>query len=366
MNQQALNHKKNKIQVLMMPDYRQDNPYQELLANSLKGEGMEVNFPQGYRRVFPIYRAIMTQVEPIDILHLHWLNLYLKGQSWLVKCFYSVKFLLEIWLIHQTGKKIIWTVHNVIPHNTKFPRLERWTRRWFVKMVNQIIIHNDSSLESIIQAYQLDQTKVNVIPHGNYCPLYKKPISKEEARKILGYPQQGRLYLSFGMMRPYKGLEYLLDTWEKSKNCEDTLAIVGQARGHPEYGLTLAQRAEKIKGTIVQEGYVEDELIHIYYSAADVVILPFQKILTSGSLILAMSFGKPIIAPRFPSIAETLGTANWLLYDPEEEQGLLKAIQKSKEVDLEELSELVNKKCESLNWDNVGNKTSQLYLKLIS
>jgi glycosyltransferase involved in cell wall biosynthesis len=366
MNQQASTNEKHQMQVLMMPDYRQDNPYQELLAKALKSEGVEVIFPQGYRRGLPIYRAIRTQAQSIDLLHIHWLNLYLKGKNFPGKCFYAAKLLLDVWLTRRMGKKIVWTVHNVVPHDTKFPRLGRWTRQLFLKMVNQIIIHNHSSLESLNQAYQLDETKVNVIPHGNYRPVYKESISREEARKILGFPQKGKIYLSFGMIRPYKGLETLLDAWEKSQNNEDTLAIVGQARGHKEYGLTLAHRAKNIKGAMVQEGYVDDEFVHIYYSAADVVVLPFQKILTSGSLILAMSFGKPIITPRFPAMLETLGKADWLLYDPQEEEGLLNALQKSQEIDLEELSRLVNQACEQLNWQNIGKQTRQLYRNLLS
>ncbi|AFZ44923.1 glycosyl transferase group 1 [Halothece sp. PCC 7418] len=366
MNQQASTHEKHQIRVLMMPDYRQDNPYQQLLANSLKTEGVEVQFPQGYRRVFPIFRAITTQNKPIHILHLHWLNLYLKGKNLPSKWLYALKVLIDVWLTCQTGTKIVWTVHNLVPHDTKFPRLEYWTRRLLVKMASRVIIHNHASLEPLLQAYQLDSVKVNIIPHGNYRPVYKEAIPKEEARKILGFPQQGKIYLSFGMIRPYKGLEFLLGAWEKCQNDQDLLAIVGQARGHVEYGSALVKKAETIKGAMVREGYVDDELIHIYYSAADIIVLPFQKILTSGSLILAMSFSKPIIAPCFPSITETLGTADWLLYDPETEQGLFNAICKSKDIDLEALSTLVKQECQRLNWDNIAQQTSQLYLSLIS
>ena len=85
MGLEASSDKKELIQVLMVPDNLQDNPYQKLLANSLTLEGVEVKFPQGYRRVLPLFRAIATQPQPIDILHLHWLNPYVKGRNWLVK-----------------------------------------------------------------------------------------------------------------------------------------------------------------------------------------------------------------------------------------------------------------------------------------
>ncbi len=64
--------------MLMMPDYRPDNPYQELLAHGLKAEGCRVAFPRGYRRVLPLCRAVRDE-KGVDILHLHWTSPYLKG-----------------------------------------------------------------------------------------------------------------------------------------------------------------------------------------------------------------------------------------------------------------------------------------------
>lgn len=367
MNQQASTHKKYQTRVLMIPDNRQDNPYQELLANFLKAERLEVNFPQGYRRGLPIFRALKNQPKTIHILHLHWLNPYLKGKNWVIRLIYCFKFLLDLQLAHKKDCKIIWTVHNSLPHETQFPRIELWIRRRLAKLVDRIIIHQACSVEEISNLYQFDSKKVTVIPHGNYRQTYQSSVSQLEARNYLGLPLKGLIYLNLGLLRPYKGVDELLQVWEENQKSfqEDTLVIAGKA-GKESYGILLQEKVSRLKGVILHDHFIEDELIHFYFSAADFVICPFRKILTSGSIILAMSYRRPIIAPNFPSIAETLGSANWLLYNPEESQGLSNAIKKSREIDWEGLSTLVNQECNRLNWDNIAQQTSQLYLNLIS
>jgi glycosyltransferase involved in cell wall biosynthesis len=367
MNQQASTNEKNKIRVLMMPDYRPDNPYQELLANSLKTEGVEVQFPQGYRRVFPIFRAITTQAQAVDILHLHWLNPYLKGMNPLGKLIYCLKFLLDLFLVQRKGYKIVWTIHNSLPHEAKFPILELWTRRFVAKLVDQILIHQACSIPELAALYQFDSGKAVVIPHGNYREIYKTPISQLEARKKLDLPLKGLIYLNLGMLRPYKGVDQLLDVWKNHQEIlkEDTLVIAGKA-AEDSYGEILKEKASSLSNVVLHNNFIEDNLIHLYFSAADLVVCPFRKILTSGSIILAMSFGKPVIAPRFNTIAETLGKADALLYDPDYEQGLAEALSKSKQQDKVALSRIVIEERDRLDWSKISPKLYNVYDSLIS
>lgn len=367
MDQKTYGKQDSSIRVLMMPDYRGDNPYQELLANSLKAEGVEVEFPQGYRRVFPIYRAIATQTQTMDILHLHWLNPYLKGTNWVVKFIYAAKLLLDLLLVRAIGYKIVWTIHNFLPHDANFPNLELWARRFVAKLVDRIIIHQACSIEDLARLYNFDSAKAVVVPHGNYREVYQAPIPKLEAQKKLDLPLRGLIYLNLGMLRPYKGVDQLLEIWGNNQELlqEDTLVIAGKT-GEDSYGEMLREKASQLKGVILRDHFIEDDSIHLYFSAADVVVFPFRNILTSGSVILAMSFGKPIIAPQFPTIAETLGKANALLYNPEKENGLADAIAQSKQADRTILSKIVEEECDRLDWSNIGKLTCQLYLSLFA
>lgn len=348
------------LQVLMMPDYRQDNLYQSLLAKALESGKAKVIFPWGYRRVFPLFRA--AKDNSCNVLHLHWLTPYIKGETWFTNLVYSSKFLIDIFLVRCLGIKVVWTIHNQISHNCAFPRLDLWLRKNIARLVDKIIVHNSSNVSFLVKDWKIDRAKIEVIPHGHYRDAYKKSIEQVEARNKLNLPLNGRIYLNLGMLRPYKGIENLLDVWRNNRNSfkGDTLLIAGKPLDE-EYGTKIAKLAESIPNVVLYSDFIESDRIHLFYSAADVVILPFTNILTSGSLILAMSYGKPVIAPKQGGIVETVGEANSLLYDPQKEESLLQAWKKSTRINLKELSQEVVISCDRLSWDKIALQTKQTY-----
>ncbi|MEM1003124.1 MAG: glycosyltransferase, partial [Bacteroidota bacterium] len=191
--------------VLMMPDYRAINPYQDLLADAVRSSGIKVDFVQGYRRIFPIFRALKLKNNCYQVLHLHWISPYLKGQYLLVRLFYSFKFILDILLVRWSGIKIVWTIHNQVSHESTFSYLERWTRCILSQLVDQVILHHNSMVQPITDDYQFSPDKVSVIPIGHYRDIYPNAIDTQTARKILGLPLSGLVYVNQGVIRPYKG-----------------------------------------------------------------------------------------------------------------------------------------------------------------
>ena len=353
----------NQQKILMMPDYRQDNPYQSLLVKALRSQLNHpfnyISFVADYRRVFPLFRAVKD--NSATVLHLHWLTPYLKGETWLTRLLYSLKLIFDLWLIRLTGIKIIWTIHNYLSHNAQFPKLELWLRKRLTQIANKIIVHNYSTNEYLQQVGQIN-SKLTVIPHGNYRDIYPTAIPQKEAREKLNLPLHGYLYLNLGMIRPYKGIENLLQVWQDNSTLfqSHTLLIAGKPINE-SYQTKLISLTNKTNQVILQPHFIPSEQIHLYFSAADVVVLPFTNILTSGSLILAMSYNKPIIAPRQGGITETLNHADSLLYDYSDRQGLTKALKASTEKDLKELSNQVRIACDRLNWDKIAQQTALLY-----
>lgn len=349
------------MRILMLPDYRRDNPYQSLLVKALESKGVQVDFWYDYVVTFPIFHASVRGKTAYKIVHLHWINSYLKDKKGQPNLLCYIKFIIDIIITRLAGVKIVWTIHNHISHDSKYPRLELWVRKILAKLVNRIILHNKSTLELIAKEYGFNLAKAEVIPHGHYREIYSPLIDQIEARRELGLPLSGRIYLNQGLLRPYKGIERLLEIWSSNAAFNgDTLLIVGKPLDKA-YGLKLKHLTERMKGVILHPEFVEDNKIYLFFSAADVVVLPFKKILTSGSLILAMSYSKPIVAPRLGGIGETLGKADSLLYDPEDDRGLLQALQKSTQVDIGELSKLTQEACDRLDWNLVAEKTLQVY-----
>lgn len=347
--------------ILIMPDGRSANPYQTLLARSIEKTGAIVSFAEGYRRGLPLFREVLAQ-RP-DVLHLHWILPYLKGKSCWIRTVYAAKFLLDVLFVKLTGVRVVWTVHNRITHDTPFPKLEQWVRRNLAKLVDRIILHNRSTLEELAQEYQFPLHKATVIPHGHYREVYSERISSLEARKALNLPTTGTIFLSLGLLRPYKGVETLIETWVNNQaafsNC--TLVIAGKAS--PTYSETLQSKIAECSNVILIPEFIEDDRIHLFFSAASIAVLPYKQVLNSGSLILAMSYGLPVIAPRLESIAEYLETADCLLFEPNDDQGLFKAMKLSTESNLDELSQTTIAQCNHLDWYKIGQDTHTVYLE---
>jgi glycosyltransferase involved in cell wall biosynthesis len=349
----------------MMPDYRAGNPYQTLLAESL-GPDTDVLFPRGYRRVLPLLRALRDDAFGIDVLHLHWLSPYLRGKSAVAYCTYCVKFLIDLALVRISGVAVVWTIHNQLSHEARFPRIELWLRAVVARVANCCIAHSEAAKIDLVQQLALAPDKIHVIPHGHYKSVYGEPTDPRQARATLGLPSDARIFLYFGIVRPYKGIEDLLIAWRSHEGLsQNTHLVIAGLPFDSEYAARLAGIASQCKHVSTHFSWIADERVHLYFSAADAVVLPFQRSLTSGSLLLALSFGKPVIAPNIASIAEALGNEAGLLYDAAKGGSLLRALQSPTCALLEELAVKSLARKKELEWPQLGRLTTEVYLRAI-
>jgi beta-1,4-mannosyltransferase len=356
-----------KITVLMMPDYRAGNPFQHLLEQSLSKQGVEVIFAIGYKRIFPVYRQVRRNTA-IDILHLHWITPYLKGENSFVVAIYALKFIGDIILTKLSGINIIWTIHNQVSHDTRFPRIEIFTYRMISKLVNGAILHGNSLKEVIKKDYKITDEKLSIINLGNYKDVYPPPIEKQEARKKLAIAKEARkVFLHQGLLKPYKGIEELIQVWNQHVGeFHDQVLIIAGKAPDKAYENTLKALISNNRTIHFISRYVTDEEISGLYSACDVVILPFRRIMASSSLMLAISFGKPVIAPKLGATEELLGDASDLLYEPNDgSDGLFESMRKSGQIDLQVLSGRTGARADFYNWNDIGKMTADLYRKFI-
>lgn len=355
------------LRVLMLPDVREANLYQQLLANAIAAAGAVVQFPYGYRRVLPIWRAVAdNQPPPIDLIHLHWPHYFLRDARRIGQLIYMGKFLADLAANQQLrGIGLVWTIHNRLSHESPFPQLELQFRQQLARQADRLILHNQATAAAIAADYQFPLKKASIIPHGHYRSVYAPAIPQAAARQQLGLPTTGRLYLFCGQLRPYKGVERLLALWRdwSDRWPEDRLLVAGHADS--EYARTLQQLAADLPRAQLQVRFIPDDELHLYYSAASVAVYPFQQVLNSGSIILAMSYGVPTIAPRLGAIPETLGAADALLYDAEDPQGLQNALLASTQLDLESLARATVCACDRLDWTAIGQQTVAAYRQVL-
>ncbi len=342
----------------MMPDDRRDNPYQQLLAQRLEAEACRVAFPRGYRRVLPLYRA-MRDEKSVDILHLHWTFHYVKGRSVPEFFIYMAKFLADLAAVRMAGCRIVWTLHNLVPHETQHRRLELLARRALCRTASAVIVHGRSGREEAIQKLRCPAERVFVIPHGHYREAYGPLLARADARQRLGLPGDVRVVMFFGLLRPYKGLELLLDAWRKLNPHDALLLVVGQPQ-QPAYAAELAQRVQATPGAWLVDRFVPAGEVPAFFSAADAVVLPFRAVQTSGSLLLAMSYGRPVIAPRLGELPETLGDAADFLFTAGDEDDLRQQLARALTLDLGDLARRTDLACDRLGWGPIAAATAEV------
>ena len=233
-----------------------------------------------------------------DVVHFQWLDEPGKDYYLLV-------------LLNWLGFKIVYTAHNVIPHDTE--SLNKTIYRKIYTLVDRVVVHGVSSKEEIVDCFSVAPDKIFVVPHGAYTLFFRNGrLTKEAARGELALPRDGRIILFFGTIREYKGLEYLVDAFRLIRNSLPSaiLLVVGDVpsadkKSIARYSKLMAELASE-KQVMFRREYVDFHAVGKYFSACDVVVLPYIKTYQSGVLMLACAAGRPAIVTETGGLGEVL------------------------------------------------------------
>jgi glycosyltransferase involved in cell wall biosynthesis len=202
------------------------------------------------------------------------------------------------------------------------------------RLAHVIITHCEDTRQRLTQQFTLpNSAPIYVVPHPNYVGVYPQTIRRELARQQLGLAQTHTVYLYFGGVRPYKGIEEAIAAFKQIADDEARLMIVGRPLNDEIKQRICALAADDARVLIVFE-YVPDERVALYYAAADVVVLPFRNVTTSGSALLAMSLGKPVLTAARGCLPELVSDDTGLLYDPSDPEALCQAMRTCAKLDL--------------------------------
>src|SRR3954451_17211833 len=199
----------------------------------------------------------------------------------------------------------LMTAHYVLPpHPSR--RQVRSARRVFGAM-DAVIAHSEHGAARLREEVGLDPRKVRVIPHGAFDYLTTLPEEKPLPGELEG--SEGPVVLSFGLLRPYKGIENLLAAFgrvsARAGSPPPELWIVGNPRMDVAPLRELAERGSGRVRFVTR--FVEDAEIPAIFRRADLVVLPYLDAEHSGVLYTALAFGKPMVLSAvggFPEVAE--------------------------------------------------------------
>jgi glycosyltransferase involved in cell wall biosynthesis len=297
---------------------------------------------------------VLGQRRTGQVAHLHWLENQISPPKWFgpeatgwrkliyhlgnnrvvrpIRAVWAVLlFGLALWLTRPFGIRVVYTVHNLIAHrqlNGFYARLEAQALGWLFQRADAIHVHSHETARAV-QALFGRTHNVIVVPHGNYIGWYPNTLNRAAARQQLGLPEEAFVYLFFGQIAPYKGLEDLLAAFAKLNDEAAWLVIAGKVV-HADYGAKLAALTQNPR-ILYRPGFVPAEAVQMYFKAANVEVLPYQQITTSGSILLAYSFGCPVVAPARGALSELVTPATGILYSPGRPNALLNALKQARQ-----------------------------------
>jgi glycosyltransferase involved in cell wall biosynthesis len=277
------------LRVLFAPDYRAGVPYQADLAQAIKAEGVAVEFLSHYRRGLPLFRG-SRDFGRLDAIHLHWPEAYFR-QGLGTKLKYCVDLKLATW-----RRPLFLTAHNLYPHNrTDEPWMTGVLRRT-IHAAQAIFAHSKAACELYVDRLGARPKQMRIIPFGDLAHSMGAPIPRDEAARRVGVRLDRPICLMFGAISAYKGIEGVLEAW-KQVEMPARLIVAGAARD-AAYLASLKALAEGTDAIEIRAGWLEPEDLRAWLSVADVTVLNYQQILSSGAAGLARSFGVPILFPK--------------------------------------------------------------------
>ncbi|PSN14669.1 glycosyltransferase [filamentous cyanobacterium CCT1] len=343
-----------------MPVLYTSNPYQEKLLRHLVESNVNVDTTE-----FKTQFKKNLLKKNIQILHLNWIHSYLKARNSVNSTYRFFTLFLRLTIIRLSGIKIVWTVHNLKSHEDNYsPALDFLARLILTKLSKAIIVHCHVAQEKVTATFNVKPEKIFLIPHGNYIDLYPNEISRKVARKSLCIAADEKIILYMGIIRPYKGICQLIESFKTIESSNKAKLIIAGKILEERDVEAISSAIKGIDNIIFKPGYVPDQEVQIYMNACDVVALPYKNILTSGAAILAMSFRKPCIAPRIGCMEEFLGADGGFLYEPNDELGLNVALKKAIDSPfdlLEKMGNLNFTKAKAWDWKTVSEQFKQVY-----
>jgi len=291
----------------------------------------------------------LRRVVDADVVHYQWLTIPP----------------LDVRLLPSRRPRVM-TAHYILPPRPN-RRQARSAHRVFGAM-DAVVAHSEHSAARLREEVGLDPAKIRVIPHGAFDYLTKLPEEKPLPAELT--EAEGPVVLSFGLLRPYKGIENLLEAFTKVTSRPGggapELWIVGNPRMDVAPLRDLADRAPGRVRFVTR--FVEDAEIPAIFRRADLVVLPYLDAEHSGVLYTALAFGKPMVLSAVGGFPEVAAAGAARLVPPGDTQALAAAIAElaGDGAARAELGAAAARAADGpFSWDEAARRTLDLYRELL-
>jgi beta-1,4-mannosyltransferase len=322
--------------------YYSGNPFQNLLYSGFVDQGL-VAVPTF--RIGDLRHA--TRTWPADlplVVHLHWLNQVLAKARTDAEADQALDDHAELLdLLKRRGARLVWTVHNALPHDTRFQAQEARLRQDVIDRVDLVHIMSPRTPDLVSEWFTLPADRIYQCDHLGYHGAYPDWMSRTDARRRLRVPDDAVVLLLTGAIKPYKGLIELFEAVDRvgaERPGSLVLVVAGKPDDAPETAAFLA-RAAQHPAVRLLPAQVPDVDIQILMRACDVVAVPYRRSLNSGVLALALTWGRPVLLPdnagSVPLVADPAGNGvpAGVIYPGDDPDALVDAVRACLTLDLD-------------------------------
>jgi len=316
------------------------------------------------------YRLIRYSVgTEVKIFHILW-----PSRLWPSRVVYFERTLLNIFY-KLLGRRVVYTAHNINEgeRDNNDTWLNRVTLRFMYNFVDHIFVHTEKMKFQLISEFGVNDKNITVIPFGINNVVPSSAMTQSEAKKALNLMDHHKTMLFFGLIAPYKGLEYLVAALNllKARGEGWRLVIAGNIKkGYDEYWDSIQQLIQQnrlVDDVIQRIEFVPDTQVEWYFKGADVAILPYRHVFQSGVLLLSYNFGLPVIAADVGALRnDIIDGETGFVVKPEDPTDLADAIWRYFESDLYR-NLVINRKGiqeyanTQYSWNTIGEITRTAY-----
>jgi beta-1,4-mannosyltransferase len=220
-------------------------------------------------------------------------------------------------LFKLKAARIVWTAHNVLPHRrSTVPAVDVLGRHLVIALADVVLVHGSGAASVLVARFPRTKRKLVSIPFGNWIDYYPVTHTRDTARAELNIPASAFTFLFIGLCAPYKNVDGLVDAF-RGLSGDAALVIAGrfQSQSFQDEIVALAQGDSRIR---IHPGHIPKDTLHTYLVACDAVIVPYREILTSGTAMLALSCGRPVVSVSIGFLNDIVTSDVGLLFDPDE------------------------------------------------
>jgi glycosyltransferase involved in cell wall biosynthesis len=229
--------------------------------------------------------------------------------------------------------------------------------------MDALVSHSEDAADRLARLLRVDRPAVRVIPHGAFDYLTRLPDARPLPPDLA--TAEGPVVLCFGLIRPYKGIDVLLEAFREVAGAE--LWIVGRAMMDLDPVYDLAQRCRSTVRIVPR--FITDPEIPALFERADLVVLPYRAADQSGVLYTALAFGKPIVATSVGGFPEVAAHGALRLVPPGDPSALAAVLNEllGDQAERERLGAAAARAAAGpYSWDRVAEATLALYRELLA